>query len=176
MRNKLLSLLAIFIAVFTFSSCEDVEELAGSVDITIDKETYHLPAAVFYSNGDNTFITGSNIKQSVALKIKDVNVGKKTIGLGKTILSAVGNLSDIASMENTLIYVPTSGIEKDGMTALYGTITFSKVTNNVIEGTFEGGGIKTSIIDEMGDVSITEIEELITEFSGEFTAIGVTTK
>jgi hypothetical protein len=88
----------------------------------------------------------------------------------------VGNLSDIASMENTLIYVPTSGIEKDGMTALYGTITFSKVTNNVIEGTFEGGGIKTSIIDEMGDVSITEIEELITEFSGEFTAIGVTTK
>lgn len=176
MKNKLLSLLAIFIAVFTFSSCEDVEELAGSVDITIDKETYHLPAAVFYSNGDNTFITGSNIKQSVAFKIKDAKVGKKTLGLGKTILGAVGNLSDIASMDNTLIYVPTSGIEKDGMTALYGTITLSKVTNNVIEGTFEGGGVKTSIIDEMGDVSITEIEELITEFSGEFTAIGVTTK
>lgn len=69
MRNKLLSLLAIFIAVFTFSSCEDVEELAGSVDITIDKETYHLPAAVFYSNGDNTFITGFMFKESLGISV-----------------------------------------------------------------------------------------------------------
>ena len=84
------------------------------------------------------------------------------------------NIDEITSMDNTLIYIPVSGIEKDGMTALYGTITFSKVTDNVIEGTFEGGGVKTSVIDEMGNVSLSEVENLITEFSGEFKAVGVT--
>ena len=174
MKNKLVKLLAIFIAIFAFSSCEEAEELTGNIDITIDGSTYHLPVATFYSNGANTYITGTNVKQSVALKVKDVAVGKKTLGLGKTALGAVGNIDEITSMDNTLIYIPVSGIEKDGMTALYGTITFSKVTNNVIEGTFEGGGVKTSVIDEMGNVSLSEVEYLITEFSGEFKAVGVT--
>lgn len=176
MKSKLVKLLAIFMAIFTFSSCEEVDELTGDIDITIGKETFHIPAATFYSNDSFTIITGTNLKQSVAIKVKDAAVGKKTLGLGKTALSAVGNLGDIASVDNTLVYVPSSGIEKDGMTALYGTITITKKTAASIEGTFEGGGIKTSIIDEMQDVSITELDELITEFSGEFSAIGLTTK
>ncbi len=176
MRNKLVKLLAIFMAIFAFSSCEEAKELTGDIDITIAGSTYHIPVATFYSNGANTYITGTNIKQSVALKVKDIAVGKKNLGLGKDALSALGNLSDITSMDNTLVYIPTSGIEKDGMTALYGTITFTKVTDNIIEGTFEGGGVKTSVIDEMGNVSITEIGDLITEFSGEFKAVGITTE
>ena len=51
-----------------------------------------------------------------------------------------------------------------------------KKTSTSIEGTFEGGGVKTSVIDEMGDISITELGELITEFSGEFSAVGMTSK
>ena len=176
MKKNLLKLLALFVAIFTFSSCEEaVENLAGEMDITIGESTYHIPAAVFYSNGSNTFITGTNVKQSVALKIKDVAVGKKTLGLGQTILSAVGNLTDISSMENTLVYIPTSGIEKDGLTAVYGTITLTKATSTCIEGTFEGGGIKTSVLEELGNIeSLLEVEELIEEFSGTFKAYGVT--
>ncbi len=174
MKNKLMKLLAIFIAIFAFSSCEEVKELTGSIDITIDESTYHIPVATFYSNGKTTHITGTNVMQSVVLKVKDVAVGKKNLGLGKDALSAIGNLNEITSMDNTLIYIPSSGIDKDGMTALYGTITFTKVTDNIIEGTFEGGGVKTSVIDEMGDVSLTEISDLITDFSGKFEAVGIT--
>ncbi|MEE1019873.1 MAG: hypothetical protein U0L93_00475 [Bacteroidales bacterium] len=176
MKSKLVKLLAIFMAIFTFSSCEEVEELTGDIDITIGKDTFHLPAATFYSNNSFTIVTGTNVKQSVVLKIKDASIGKKTLGLGKTALSAVGNLNEITSTDNTLVYVPLSGIEKDGMTALYGTITITKKTSTSIEGTFEGGGVKTSVIDEMGDISITELGELITEFSGEFSAVGMTSK
>ncbi len=138
MKKNLLKLLALFVAIFTFSSCEEaVENLAGEMDITIGESTYHIPAAVFYSNGSNTFITGTNVKQSVAITVKDIAVGKKTLGLGDDILTAIGNLDNISSMENTIVYIPTSGIEKDGMTALYGNITITKVTSTLIEGTFE---------------------------------------
>jgi hypothetical protein len=175
MKKSLVKLFALFMAIFTLSSCEDMEQLAGEMDITIDKSTYHIPTAVFYSNGNNTFITGTNIKQSVALKVKDIAVGKKTLGLGNNVLSAIGNLDNISSMENTLVYIPSSGIEKDGMTALYGTITITKVTSTLIEGTFEGGGVKTSLLDDLSSLgSLLDAGDVIEEFSGTFKAYGVT--
>ncbi|MBO7277151.1 MAG: hypothetical protein J6U84_04225 [Bacteroidales bacterium] len=175
MKKSLVKLFALFMAIFTLSSCEDMEQLAGEMDITIGKSTYHIPTAVFYSNGNNTFITGTNIKQSVALKVKDIAVGKKTLGLGNNVLSAIGNLDNISSMENTLVYIPSSGIEKDGMTALYGTITITKVTSTLIEGTFEGGGVKTSLLDDLSSLeSLLDAGDVIEEFSGTFKAYGVT--
>jgi hypothetical protein len=177
MKNNLLKLLALFMAIFTFSACENVEDLAGEMDITIGKETFHIPAALFYSNENNTFITATNVKQSVAIKVKDAAIGKKTLGLGKNVLEAVGNIDNFSSMENTLVYIPTSGIEEDGMTALYGTITLTKVTSTWVEGTFEGGGVKTSLLNDISGLSsILDAPELIEEFSGEFKAYGLTTK
>lgn len=178
MKKSLLKLFALFMAIFTFSACEEVpESLAGEMDITISESTYHIPAAVFYSNGNNTFITGTNVKQSVALKIKDVAVGKKTLGLGDNLLSAIGNLDNISSMENTIVYIPSSGIEKDGLTALYGKITLTKVTSSCIEGTFVGGGVKTSLLDDLSGLeSLLDAGDVVEEFSGTFKAYGVTTK
>ena len=175
MKKTLVKLLALFVAIFTFSSCEDMEQLAGEMDITIGQSTYHIPTAVFYSDGDDTFITGTNIKQSVAITVKDIAVGKKTLGLGDDILTAIGNLDNISAMENTIVYIPTSGIEKDGMTALYGKITITKVTSTLVEGTFEGGGVKTSLLDDLSELeSLLDAGDVIEEFSGDFKAYGVT--
>lgn len=171
MKNCLLKLLAVFMALFTFSSCEP-EDLVGNIDITIDGSTYHIPVAVFYAEGNDTYIAGTNIKQSVTFKLEDVEVGKKTLGLGKTLYSAATNLDKIDDMKNTLVYIPTSGITEDGMTAMYGTITITKATKSIVEGTFEGGGVKTSVLQSLSNLDYDNFEDNVVKFSGSFSAVG----
>lgn len=172
MKKGLVKILALFIAVFALWGCEDTNGLTGEMDVTVGQDTFHLPVAVFYSDGATTYIAGTNINQSVTLTIKDIAIGKKTLGLSDNLLGTLSNLSNISNVDNSLIYIPISGIEEDGMTALYGEITITKVEDNSIEGNFEGGGIKTSILQSINDLSVDELQNAIVEFSGEFSAVG----
>ena len=169
--RKLMFALVCLALPFAFWSCEDTEELIGAIDITIGSETYNIPNAFFTEVSGSTAIAGSNIKESVAVAFKGSSEKTYTLGLGKDALSAAANIMNIGSMENTLVYIPSSGVKDDGITAVYGTLKITKYTDTKVEGEFSGYGVKSSIITS-GNVDWSNLQSNLQEISGTFTAVG----
>lgn len=169
--KKIMRFLVCLLAPVMFFGCEEVQDMVGEMNITIAEEQVKIPDALFTQIEGVTTIVGTNVKESVAIAFTGDSVGTYTLGLGTDLLSAAGNITNISSMENTLVYIPTSGIREDGMTTLCGTLEITKYTSQKVEGTFSGYGIKTSILSE-GDLSWDALQESIKEISGSFKAVG----
>lgn len=169
--RKFVLALACLIAPFVFSSCEDSGDLLGAIDMTIGSESVSIPNAVFTEVSGTTRVVGTNVKQTVTISFKGTGEKTYTLGLGKDLLSAAGNIGNITNMENTLLYVPSSGITEDGLTAICGTLTVTKYTNTGVEGTFKGKGLKTRLITS-GNIDFSSLEGALQDFEGTFTAIG----
>lgn len=169
--KKIMRFLVCLLAPVMFFGCEEVQDMVGEMNITIAEEQVKIPDALFTQIEGVTTIMGTNVKESVAIAFTGDSVGTYTLGLGTDLLSAAGNITNISSMENTLVYIPTSGIREDGMTTLCGTLEITKYTSQKVEGTFSGYGIKTSILSE-GDLSWDALQESIKEISGSFKAVG----
>ena len=169
--KKIMRFLVCLLAPVMFFGCEEVQDMVGEMNITIAEEQVKIPDALFTQIEGVTTIVGTNVKESVAIAFKGDGVGTYTLGLGTDLLSAAANLSNISSMENTLVYIPSSGISEDGMTTLCGTLEITKYTSQKVEGTFTGYGIKTSIVSE-GNLSWDALQESIKEISGSFKAVG----
>ncbi len=170
MRKFMLALVCLAIP-FAFWSCEDAEELIGAIDISIEEESHNIPNALFTELSGVTTIAGSNIKESVAIAFKGSKEGSYTLGLGKDALAAAANILNITSMENTLVYVPSSGAKEDGVTAVCGTLKITKYSDNKVEGEFSGYGVKTSLITS-GDIDWSDLQSNLQQISGTFTAVG----
>ncbi len=139
--------------------------------MTIGSEKVSIPDAVFTEVSGTTRVVGTNVKQTVTISFKGSSEKTYTLGLGKDLLSAIANVGNITNMENTLLYVPSSGITKDGLTAIYGTLTITKYTNTRVEGKFEGYGLKSELITS-GNFNLSDLQGSLQKFEGTFTAIG----
>lgn len=171
MRKFMLALVCMIVP-FAFWSCEEVEELVGSIDMTLGDKQIAIPAAVFANIDGTTTVAGTNVQESIAISFKGSATGSYTLGLGKTMFEALRNVTNITDMENTLVYVPSSGIKDDGMTAIYGELTITKYSANKVEGEFTGYGLKTSVLN--GDFDLSNLQDQLQEFSGHFEAVGGT--
>ena len=169
--KKIMRFLVCLLAPVMFFGCEELQDIVGEMNITIGEEQVKIPDALFTQIEGITTIVGTNVQESVAIAFTGDSVGTYTLGLGTDLLSAAGNITNISSMENTLVYIPTSGIREEGMTTLCGTLEITKYTSQKVEGTFSGYGIKTSILSE-GDLSWDALQESIKEISGSFKAVG----
>ncbi|MBO5963527.1 MAG: hypothetical protein J6P97_03500 [Bacteroidales bacterium] len=169
--KRIMYALACLVMPFMFFSCEELEGLVGEMDLTINDETIHIPDAVFTELEGFTTIAGSNLKENVAIVFKGDSKGSYTLGLGKDLLSAAANVSNITNMENTLVYVPSSGIEEDGLTLVCGTLEITSYTKNKVKGTFSGYGLKTSILSE-GELNFSSLQNNFEKVSGSFEAVG----
>lgn len=170
MRKLMLALVCLALP-FAFWSCEDTEELIGAIDIKIEDESHDIPNAFFTELSGVTTIAGTNIKESVAVAFKGSSEKTYTLGLGKDALSAAANIMNIGSMENTLVYIPSSGVKDDGITAVCGTLKITEYTSTKVEGEFSGYGVKSSIITS-GNVDWSNLQSNLQEISGTFTAVG----
>lgn len=103
MRKFMLALVCMIVP-FAFWSCEEVEELVGSIDMTLGDKQIAIPAAVFANIDGTTTVAGTNVQESIAISFKGSATGSYTLGLGKTMLEALGNVTNITDMENTLVY------------------------------------------------------------------------
>lgn len=171
MRKFMLALVCMIVP-FAFWSCEEVEELVGSIDMTLGDKQIAIPAAVFANIDGTTTVAGTNVQESIAISFKGSATGSYTLGLGKTMFEALRNVTNITDMENTLVYVPSSGIKDDGMTAICGELTITKYSANKVEGEFTGYGLKTSVLN--GDFDLSNLQDQLQEFSGHFEAVGGT--
>lgn len=171
MRKFMLALVCMIVP-FAFWSCEEVEELVGSIDMTLGDKQIAIPAAVFANIDGTTTVAGTNVQESIAISFEGSATGSYTLGLGKTMFEALRNVTNITDMENTLVYVPSSGIKDDGMTAIYGELTITKYSANKVEGEFTGYGLKTSVLN--GDFDLSNLQDQLQEFSGHFEAVGGT--
>ena len=169
--KKIMRFLVCLLAPVMFFGCEELQDMVGEMNITIGEEQVKIPDALFTQIEGITTIVGTNVQESVVIAFTGDSVGTYTLGLGTDLLSAAGNITNISSMENTLVYIPTSGIREEGMTTLCGTLEITKYTSQKVEGTFSGYGIKTSILSE-GDLSWDALQESIKEISGSFKAVG----
>ncbi len=169
--KRIMFALACFVMPFMFFSCEDLEGLVGEIDLTIGEETIHIPDAVFTELEGFTTIAGSNLKENAAIVFKGDSKGSYTMGLGEDLLSAAANVSNITNMENTLVYVPSSGIEEDGLTLICGKLEITSYTKTKVKGTFSGYGLKTSILSE-GELNFSNLQSNFKEISGSFEAVG----
>lgn len=169
--RKLMFALVCLALPFAFWSCEDTEELIGAIDITIGTETYNIPNAFFTEVSGRTAIAGSNIKESVAIEFKGSSEKTYTLGLGKDPLTAATNILNLSNMENTLVYIPSSGAAEDGITAVCGTLKITEYTSTKVKGEFSGYGVKSSIITS-GNVDWSNLQSNLQEISGTFTAVG----
>lgn len=169
--KRIMKFLVCLIAPFMFFGCEELEDMVGEINMTIGEETVKIPDALFTQIEGVTTIAGTNIQESVAIVFTGDSVGTYTLGLGDDLLSAAGNITNIADIENSLVYIPTSGIKEDGVTMICGKLEITKYNNQNIEGTFTGYGLKTSILQE-GNIDFSSIQESIKEINGDFRAIG----
>ncbi len=169
--RKFIMVLACAIAPFMFSSCEEAEGLVGSMTITVGEQTYNIPDALFYGDTKATYVAGSNFSESIGIRFEGFWPGTYTLGLGENILSAAGNISEITNMKNTLIYIPSSGIETDGLTAVCGTLNITEYATNSLKGEFRGYALRSELISS-GDIDWSSIENNLQEFSGSFEAVG----
>ncbi|HIW86944.1 MAG TPA: hypothetical protein IAC47_01530 [Candidatus Onthomorpha intestinigallinarum] len=172
MKKLMLVFAALFVAV-SFSGCEDkeqIEELTGSLDIVVDGKEYHLPTAVFIAKDGKTTITSTNISHSVMITFKGESQGKYVLGLGDNLFSAIGNIGNILSMDNTVMYAPSGDLTKESTTSVYGELDISSYSSSKIKGSFSAHALKSELIG--GDIDLESLANSLVEISGSFTAIG----
>ncbi len=170
-------MLALVCAVlpFVFSSCEETEELLGSMTVTIGEATYKIPDALFYGDNGNTYVASSNLKENVAIMFKGNSVGTYKLGLGEDLIEAAVNIGSISEMENTFVYTPTTGIVEEGVTAICGTLEITSYNTSKLIGTFEGYGLRTSLLSS-GNIDWSNLEGNFVKINGTFEAVGRNTK
>jgi len=161
---------------FFFSACEDVEDITGKVDLTINGENFSFPMATFVKSGDYTTITSTDDgSKSISIIFKGKTTGNYTLGLGNNLIDVLDTiahmdpLTDIYKIydKDVVIYYPT-GDSDEAFVSLFGTLTISEYTSDKITGTFSGKGLTKDKITSGIDTAI--ILSNYKDFSGTFTA------
>lgn len=156
MKKIILSLM--LLTPFFFSSCEDVKELTGSMEFTIDKESYSFPVATFVKDGDKTIITSSELTNTATITFKGKTTQTYPLGIGADLIEAILNINKLDKAENVFIYFPTGGLD-DSFISLYGTLQITEYTSKTIVGTFTGFGITAKQAREGVEEIITNEKE-----------------
>lgn len=173
---KKIILFFMLLTPFFFSACEDVEEVTGKMDLTINGENFSFPMSTFVKSGDYTTITSTDDgSKSISIIFKGKTTGNYTLGLGKNLIDVLdtifhmNNPNDIYNIydKNVVIYYPT-GNSDEAFVSLFGTLTISEYSSDKITGTFSGKGLTKDKITTSIDSTI--IVGNYKDFSGTFTA------
>ncbi len=167
---KKIILFFMLLTPFFFSACENVEDVTGKVDLTINGENFSFPMATFVKSGDYTTITSTDVSNTVSIVFKGKTKGNYTLGIGTDLLDAILHIDSIDNIydKNVVIYYPTGNAD-NAFVSLYGNLTISEYTSDKITGTFSGKGLTKDIITS-GNVDSTIIVGNYKDFSGTFTA------
>lgn len=156
---------------FFFSACQDVEEVTGKMDLTINGEAHSFPMATFVRVGDYTTITSTNVSNSVTIAFKGNSKGTYALGVGTDLLSAIAHVANISNAENALLYFPISN-SNDAFASLFGNLIISEYSSDKITGSFTGVGISKDLLE---GITGSQIDTIINgnnkSFAGTFTAV-----
>lgn len=166
---KKIILFFMLLTPFFFSACENVEDVTGKIDLTINGEKFSFPMATFAKSGDYTTITSTDVSNTVSIIFKGKTTGNYTLGIGTDLLDAILHIDSINNLnnKNVVIYYPT-GQSDDAFVSLYGNLTISEYTSDKITGTFSGKGLSKDVILSGNVDSIVRAN--CKDYSGTFTA------
>lgn len=155
-------------------SCSEDRDFTGSADLTIDKTTYHMPVANFVFANGATDIVGTNVSQTLTVKVKGNSVKQYTIGYGDDFesMSAAYPFGDDFATQADLEFVSTIDAREE-FVAVCGVLTMSEYGADSIAATFTGKMLpKDNAISLMnGDLTPEAIQSSLRTFSGQFVAV-----
>ncbi|MDR2010480.1 MAG: hypothetical protein LBQ22_08355 [Bacteroidales bacterium] len=161
--KKIISFL-VFVALFSlaFVSCDDdktIEDLTGSMNVTVDGTNDNFSAVYFQYTGNKTIISSGKIN----ITLDGQTTGEYTLGLGKNATSAAtgiisGGISAITS-GNTLVYTSTASLAAT-QTSVYGTLTITEASNDKLEGTF------STTVTELSNLTDLNLESILAILRG----------
>lgn len=163
-----------FAVSLAFFACSNDEDLTGSADLTIGRETYHMPVATYTSADGKTIVVGTNVSQTVNVDFKGVEVRKYVIGYGDNFKSLTDNypFAEDFSPEANVSFVSTVNGRKE-MTIVSGLLTITEYNSDSIVAVFSGQGLDKATAASLiaGTSEPAAVEQQVEEVSGCFVAV-----
>lgn len=173
MKRLFLILSCVVLSLLNFSCVED-NDLTGSLDLTIDSNTYHMPVANFIFANDVTNVVGTNVSQTVIVNVKGNTVRQYVIGYGRDFaeLSANHPFGDEFNQEANLEFVSTIDAREE-FVAVCGVLTMSEYSSDSIAATFSGKMLTKSMAMSLinGNATPEAVQNQLRNFSGQFVAV-----
>lgn len=173
MRRIYLLFLLVVVSLLGVSCSED-RDFTGSADLTIDKTTYHMPIANFVFADGVTDVLGTNVSQTLSVKVKGNEVKQYTIGYGKDFeeMSAAHPFGEGFATQVDLEFVSTIDAREE-FVAVCGVLTMSEYGEDSIAATFTGKMLRKdhalSLIG--GNLTPEAVQNSLRTFSGQFVAV-----
>lgn len=157
-----------------FFACSDEKDLTGSADLSIGKETYHMPIATYTADDNKTAIVGTNVSQTVNVDFKGTQVRKYTIGYGDNFKSLTDNypFAEDFSPEANISFLSTVN-ERIEVTLLCGVLTVTEYNADSIVAVFSGEGTDKATANSLitGNSNPEAVEQQMKKISGRLTAV-----
>ena len=167
--KKILFTFMTLVLSLAFFACSDEKDLTGSADLTIGKETYHMPVASYTSADGKTVIVGTNVSQTVNVDFKGTEVRKYVIGYGDNFKALTSNhpFAEDFSPEANVSFVSTVNERKE-VTVVCGVLTVTEYNSDSIVAVFSGEGLDKATANSLitGNSDPEAVEQQLEKISG----------
>lgn len=173
--------LCLLTTAVTFFSCDEIDEVLGSMDITIDGEKAHIPSAYFQFTEGQTTITSVGVGHNIAITFAGQTAENYVLGFGKDPMeAATGAISEgFSTPTNALVYKKTLETStNDLLISVFGKLEVKEVSKTAMKGSFE---VTVANFETLRDLDAQAIVRAITgadskKITGTFSAISLTNK
>jgi|GEM_PF-2491740 hypothetical protein len=176
---KRIFLFLALIVPFFFCSCSD-EDTSGDISATVKGTSYSYKACTFLKKDGKTYITSTQGDNTLTIII-DTTILK----IGKYTLGYFGSITDVADLspyvttmltpknlanKNHLVFYPNGAGAAGEYLSLFGTVTFTNITESKLEGEFTGFGMDKNVMPTIPADTLAKFTNALSPFSGKFTA------
>lgn len=168
-------------AATTFFSCEEMEDVIGSMDITIDGKETHIPSAYFQFADETTIITAVGVGHNISVNFHGKTAGTYTLGFGQDATAAIEAAfsGGFTTPKNVLVYKPILNTNtQDIMTSVFGKIKITEASSTSMKGSFD---VTVADFETLRNLDLAGVRDILngsesSRISGTFTAVSMTNK